>query len=179
MSVTGGKVFLTESYAGAPFGLSIVNPVKTGPFDLEHDTSPADPGYTPACDCVVVRAKIEVNPSTAELTITTDRSGPHSIPSIIDGIPVQIQKVNVTVNRERFTFNPTSCNPLEHDRHDRGRRRRLQPGRGPLPGPRLREPALHADAGRLDRRKGEQSRTGQAFTSRSPTPKGRWAASRG
>ena len=110
VSVTGGRVYITESYAGAPFGLSIVNPVKAGPFDLEHDT--ANPNQNPPCDCVVVRAKIEVNPQTAELTVTTDSSGPHAIPHLIDGIPVQIQKVNVNVNREHFTFNPTNCNPL-------------------------------------------------------------------
>ncbi|HKI42726.1 MAG TPA: hypothetical protein VKA66_20675 [Mycobacterium sp.] len=111
VSVKGGKFYITEKYGGAPFGLSIVNPVKAGPFDLEHDTSPADPGYTPACDCVVVRARIEVNPATAELTVTTDESGSHAIPHLIDGMPVQIQKVNVLINRERFTFNPTSCDP--------------------------------------------------------------------
>ena len=116
VSVKGGKVYLTEKYAGAPFGLSIVNPVKAGPFDLEHDTSPADPGYDPACDCLVVRARIEVDPLTAALTVTTDPSGAHAgvggIPIIIDGIPVQIKAVNVTVNREHFTFNPTNCDPL-------------------------------------------------------------------
>jgi len=110
VSVTGGKVYLTEKYAGAPFGLSIVNPVKAGPFDLEHDTS--NPANQPPCDCVVVRAKIDVNPTTAELTVTTDPSGPHSIPHLIDGIPVQIKAVNVTVNREHFTFNPTNCSPM-------------------------------------------------------------------
>ena len=110
VSVTGGKVYITEKYAGAPFGLSIVNPVKAGPFDLEHDTS--NPANDPPCDCVVVRAKIEVNPQTAELTITTDASGEHAIPHLIDGIPVQIKKVNVIVNREHFTFNPTNCDPL-------------------------------------------------------------------
>jgi hypothetical protein len=31
---------------------------------------------------------------------------------MIDGIPVQIQHVNVLVNRPGFTFNPTNCNPL-------------------------------------------------------------------
>jgi hypothetical protein len=41
------------------------------------------------------------------LTVTTN-----PIPQLIDGVPVQIKKVNVTVNRERFTFNPTDCNPL-------------------------------------------------------------------
>jgi hypothetical protein len=110
VSVTGGKVYLTEKYSGAPFGLSIVNPVKAGPFDLEHDTS--NPAQNPACDCVLVRAKVEVDPHTAALTITTDASGPHAIPHLIDGVPVQIKKVNVLVNREHFTFNPTNCDPL-------------------------------------------------------------------
>lgn len=99
-SVTGGKVYLTEKYAGAPFGLSIVNPAKAGPFDLQEGRP------------VVVRAKIEVDPRTAALTITTDSSGPHSIPTIIEGIPLQIKHVNVTITRPRFTFNPTDCNPL-------------------------------------------------------------------
>jgi hypothetical protein len=109
VSVKGGKVYITEKYAGAPFGLSIVNPVKAGPFDLEHDTS--NPNNQTPCDCVVVRAKIDVDPTTANLTITTDPSGPHAIPHLIDGIPVQIKKVNVLINREHFTFNPTNCNP--------------------------------------------------------------------
>jgi hypothetical protein len=110
VSVKGGRVYITEKYEGAPFGLSIVNPVKAGPFDLERDTS--NPAQNPACDCVVVRAKIEVDPHTAALTITTDPSGPHAIPRLIDGIPVQIQKVNVLVNRPGFTFNPTNCNSM-------------------------------------------------------------------
>jgi hypothetical protein len=111
VSVKGGKVYLTEKYAGAPFGLSIVNPVKAGPFDLEHDTS--NPEQDPTCDCIVVRAKIAVNPITAALTVTTDETGPHSIPHLIDGVPVQIKAVNVTITREHFTINPTSCSPKE------------------------------------------------------------------
>jgi hypothetical protein len=110
VTVKGGRVYITEHYAGAPFGLSIVNPVKAGPFDLEHDTS--NPAQQPACDCVVVRAKIEVDPHSAALTVTTDPTGPHAIPHLIDGIPVQIKNVNVLVNRPSFTFNPTNCDPL-------------------------------------------------------------------
>jgi hypothetical protein len=110
VSVKGGRVYITEHYAGSPFGLSIVNPVKAGPFDLEHDTSSA--AQQPACDCVVVRARIDVDQTTAALTITTDSSGAHAIPHLIDGVPVQIQKVNVIVNRPGFTFNPTNCNPM-------------------------------------------------------------------
>ena len=89
-TVTGGKVFVTTGYKGAPYGLSIVNPAKAGPFDLGS---------------VVVRASISVDPHTAALTIKSD-----PLPTIIDGIPLQIQHVNVTVDRDKFTFNPTNCN---------------------------------------------------------------------
>jgi uncharacterized repeat protein (TIGR01451 family) len=102
-SVKGGKVFITEGYGGAPYGLSIVNPAKAGPYDLEKNTP---------CDCVVVRAKIEVDPTTAALTVTTDNTGPYKLPTILDGIPLQIKHVNVLINRPGFTFNPTNCNPM-------------------------------------------------------------------
>jgi hypothetical protein len=103
-SVRGGRVYITGPYDGAPYGLSIVNPAKAGPFDLEKGTP---------CDCVVVRAKIEVDPITAALTITSDNTGPYKIPTILDGIPLQIRHVNVTINRPGFTFNPTNCDPLQ------------------------------------------------------------------
>jgi hypothetical protein len=96
-TVTGGKVYITGPYNGAPFGLSIVNPANAGPFHLGN---------------VIVRAKIEVDPTTADLTITSDNSGPYKIPQLLDGIPLQIKHVNVTINRPGFTFNPTNCNPL-------------------------------------------------------------------
>jgi hypothetical protein len=105
-SVKGGKVYLTGPYKGAPFGLSIVNPAKAGPFDLE-----ATPAKHPACDCLVVRAKIEVNPTTAALTVATDNEGPYKIPTMIEGIPLEIKHVNVTISRPDFTFNPTNCGP--------------------------------------------------------------------
>ncbi len=92
-TVLGGQVFLTAGYKGAPFGLSIVNPAKAGPFDLGK---------------VIVRAKIEVDPHTAALTVTTDQ-----IPHILDGIPLQIKHVNVTIDRPGFTFNPTNCSKFK------------------------------------------------------------------
>jgi hypothetical protein len=106
-SVKGGRVYITGPYKGAPFGLSIVNPAKAGPFDLENT-----PTHHPECDCVVVRARIEVDPTTAALTVTTDDSGPYRIPTMIEGIPLEIQHVNVTIDRPRFTFNPTSCSSM-------------------------------------------------------------------
>jgi hypothetical protein len=99
-SVTGGKVYITEKYGGAPFGLSIVNPANAGPFVLQEGRP------------VVVRAKIEVDPVIAALTVTTDPSGPHAIPSVIEGIPLQIKHVNVLIDRPGFTFNPTDCNAM-------------------------------------------------------------------
>jgi hypothetical protein len=108
-TVRGGKVYITGPYEGAPFGLSIVNPAKAGPFDLE------DTKYSkPACDCLLVRAKIEVNPTTAALTVTSNTAAQgDSIPTILEGIPLQIKHVNVTINRPGFTFNPTSCDKME------------------------------------------------------------------
>jgi hypothetical protein len=97
-TVKGGRVYLTGPYEGAPFGLSIVNPAKAGPFDLGQ---------------VVVRARIEVDPHTAQLTVTSDKEGPYAIPPTIKGIPLQIKHVNVTIGRSGFTFNPTNCNPLQ------------------------------------------------------------------
>ncbi len=88
-TVTGGKVYITTGYKGAPYGLSIVNPAKAGPFDL---------------GTVVVRASVAVDPHTAALSIKSD-----PLPTILDGIPLQIQHVNVTVDRPNFTFNPTNC----------------------------------------------------------------------
>ncbi len=94
-TVTGGKVYLTEKYLGAPFGLSIVNPAKAGPFVLQEGRP------------VIVRAAVQIDPYTAALTVTTG-----TIPHIIDGIPLQIRHVNVLVNRPGFTFNPTNCNQM-------------------------------------------------------------------
>jgi hypothetical protein len=92
--VTGGKVYLTEKYEGAPFGLSIVTPAKAGPFDLQEGRP------------VVVRAQVQIDRNSAALTIATD-----SIPRVIDGVPLEIRNINVVANRPGFTFNPTSCGP--------------------------------------------------------------------
>ncbi len=96
-TIPGGKVFITGPYKGAPFGLSIAAPAKAGPFDL---------GSGP-CDCVVVRSKIEIDPYTSALTITSD-----PLPTMLQGIPLQLKHVNVTIDRPGFTLNPTNCSQL-------------------------------------------------------------------
>jgi uncharacterized repeat protein (TIGR01451 family) len=91
-TVTGGQVFITGPYKGAPFGLSIVNPAKAGPFNL---------------GTVVVRASIAVDLHTAALTVTSD-----PLPTMLDGIPLQIKHVNVAIDRPGFIFNPSDCSQL-------------------------------------------------------------------
>ena len=93
-----GNVYLTSGYDGAPFGLLVQTLAKAGPFDLGN---------------VNVRSRINVDPSTAAVSITTD-PGPRgeAFPTMIRGIPAQIKKIIVDVDREHFEFNPTSCSPM-------------------------------------------------------------------
>jgi hypothetical protein len=97
--VMGGRVYITGPYKGAPFGLSIVVPAKAGPYTLSGTTGEGT---------VVVRAAITIDPATAQLTVTVD-----PLPTILDGIPLQLRVVNATIDRPGFTFNPTNCDPLQ------------------------------------------------------------------
>ena len=93
-----GRVYLTNGYDGAPFGILVETEAKAGPFNL---------------GVVDVRSRINVNPETAAVSITTD-PGPHhdALPTMLDGIPVQLKRLLVNVNRPDFEFNPTSCAPM-------------------------------------------------------------------
>jgi hypothetical protein len=93
--VHGGRVYLTGGYNGAPFGLSIVVPAVAGPFDL---------------GTVVVRATISVDPHTAQLSISSD-----PLPTVLQGIPLDLRVVNVSVDRPGFIFNATSCDRMSLD----------------------------------------------------------------
>ena len=91
--VETGKVYITGPYEGDPFGVVIVVPAIAGPFNLGTE---------------VVRAKIDVDPTDAHLTVVSD-----AFPTILDGIPLELQHINVTINRPGFVFNPTSCEPMK------------------------------------------------------------------
>jgi hypothetical protein len=84
-------IYLTAGYKGAPYGLSIVVPLVVGPFTLQTQ---------------IVRARIEVDPITTQLTVTTD-----PLPTIIDGIPADLRTINAVIDRPGFMFNPTGCEP--------------------------------------------------------------------
>ncbi len=87
-----GTVYLTAGYGGAPFGLLVVTPAVAGPFNLGN---------------IDVRAKINVDPDTAAVTITSE-----PFPTFVRGIPAQLKQLNVTVDRPSFEFNPTNCSPM-------------------------------------------------------------------
>jgi hypothetical protein len=87
-----GKAYLAGPYKGAPLSLAIVTPAVAGPFDL---------------GTVLVRASAYVDPKTAQITVKSD-----PIPTILEGIPLDVRSVAVNIDRDRFTLNPTNCEPM-------------------------------------------------------------------
>jgi hypothetical protein len=86
-----GKAYLTGPYKGGPYGIAVVVPAVAGPYDL---------------GTVVIRQSLRIDPSDAHVTDTSD-----PFPTILQGVPLRIKSVNVTLDRPGFTFNPTSCEP--------------------------------------------------------------------
>jgi hypothetical protein len=84
-----GPVYLTEGYKGAPFGMVAVIRVIAGPYDL---------------GTVVVRQQLHVNSEDASVSVLSD-----ALPQILEGVPVRLRGIHVSVDRPNFTFNPTSC----------------------------------------------------------------------
>jgi hypothetical protein len=84
-------IYLTETYGGAPFGLSIVVPLEVGPFVLPTQR---------------IRAKIEIDPHTAQITVTTN-----PFPQVDDGIPTDLREVDAVIEHPEFMINPTNCDP--------------------------------------------------------------------
>ena len=89
---TSGSVYLAGPYKGAPLSLAVVTPAVAGPFDL---------------GTVVVRNALQIDPETAQVHTVSD-----PIPTVLEGIPVDLRSVVVNLDRGQFTKNPTSCNPL-------------------------------------------------------------------
>lgn len=100
-TLTGGKVYFTGPYGGGSFGLSVVMPVLAGPFNLGPEGRP-----------LVIRAAIDVNRRTGQVSFVTDSGGSHSIPSILEGFLPQLKAVEVVIDRPEFTFNPSNCAPM-------------------------------------------------------------------
>lgn len=88
-----GKVYLTGPYKGGPYGLVVIVPAVAGPLDL---------------GTVVVRQALNIDPTDAHVTVTSD-----PFPTILQGVPLRLRRVDVDLSRANFTVNPTSCNPMQ------------------------------------------------------------------
>jgi hypothetical protein len=84
-----GKAYLAGPYKGAPLSLAIITPAVAGPFDL---------------GTVVVRTALQVDPLTTQITAKSD-----PIPTILEGIPLDVRSVTLQMDKPNFTLNPTSC----------------------------------------------------------------------
>jgi uncharacterized repeat protein (TIGR01451 family) len=91
----GGKAYLAGPYKGAPLSLAVITPAVAGPFDL---------------GTVVVRAALRVDPRTAQVTAVSD-----PLPTILQGIPLDLRSVSLAMNRPDFMLNPTDCEPMAID----------------------------------------------------------------
>jgi hypothetical protein len=89
---TGGRAYLAGPYKSAPISLVVITPAVAGPFDL---------------GTVVVRNALHVDPTTAQVSVKSD-----PIPTILEGIPLDVRSIEVKIDRNQFTLNPTSCNPM-------------------------------------------------------------------
>jgi hypothetical protein len=87
-----GRVYLAGPYKGAPLSLAVITPAVSGPYDLGN---------------VVVRAALNLDPVTAQVIAVSD-----PLPRILEGIPLRLRTVRVTLDRPGFTYNPTNCDPF-------------------------------------------------------------------
>jgi hypothetical protein len=86
---TPGTAYLAGPYKGAPISMVFVVPAVAGPYDLGTD---------------VVRAALYVDPETAEVKAVSD-----TIPYIFGGVKLDIRSIDISVSRQNFTLNPTTC----------------------------------------------------------------------
>lgn len=89
---TQGDAYLAGPYKGAPLSLVTIVPAIAGPFDL---------------GTVVVRVALQVEPETAQIHAVSD-----PLPTILEGIPLDVRSVALRMDRSEFTLNPTSCDPM-------------------------------------------------------------------
>jgi hypothetical protein len=84
-----GHAYLAGPYKGAPLSLVVIVPAVTGPFDL---------------GTVVDRVALNVGEYDARIHAVAD-----PLPTIREGIPLDVRSIELKLNRSQFTLNPTSC----------------------------------------------------------------------
>lgn len=93
-----GSVYLAGPFNGAPLSVVGIVPAVAGPFDVGD---------------VVVRQALRVNPRSGEVSVDGAASDP--LPHILAGIPLKVRDIRVSIDRQSFTLNPTSCEPFAVD----------------------------------------------------------------
>ncbi len=88
---TQASLYLAGPYKSAPLSVVAITPAIAGPFDL---------------GTVVVRSALHLDPQSAQGTVVSD-----PLPTILEGIPLNVRSVAVKVQRPQFSRNPTSCDP--------------------------------------------------------------------
>jgi hypothetical protein len=87
-----GRVYLAQPRApSSPASLTVVVPAIAGPYNLGD---------------VIVGADIFVN-NDGSVTATSD-----PLPTIVQGVPLRIRQIALTINRAGFLINPTSCDRM-------------------------------------------------------------------
>jgi len=84
-----GPAYLTGPYRGAPFGLEVAIHAAAGPIDLGN---------------LIVRSRLYVEPGSLALRIVTD-----ALPRIVNGIPLRLRTVRISLDRPNFMMTPSTC----------------------------------------------------------------------
>jgi hypothetical protein len=84
-----GHAYLAGPYKGAALSLVVIVPAVTGPFDL---------------GTVVDRVALRVGEYDARIHAVAD-----PLPTIREGIPLDVRSIELKLTRSNFTLNPTSC----------------------------------------------------------------------
>jgi hypothetical protein len=72
--------------------LVVITPAVAGPYDL---------------GAVVIRVALELDPRSAQIRAVSD-----PLPTILQGIPLDVRSASLRMGRPQFTLNPTSCEPM-------------------------------------------------------------------
>jgi hypothetical protein len=90
-AVLSGGIYLAGPYHHAPFSMVMTIPATLGPFNL---------------GTVAFRAAMQIDGRSGRVTIASD-----SLPSVVDGVPIRLQALSLSLDRAGFVRNPTFCGP--------------------------------------------------------------------
>jgi hypothetical protein len=90
--IADGHAYLAGPYKGAPLSIVTITPALGGPFDL---------------GTAVDRVATYIDPETAQIHNVTE-----TIPQILDGVPLDVRSIAISLDRPGFMLNPTSCKPM-------------------------------------------------------------------